>query len=82
MNKKEEKKNLIIEYIFEEECIYICKIGLYHCETCSHFEECYAKAKIEDIKNRHFDDSFDDFAEVINYGGYKTADEFWNELLE
>lgn len=74
-----EKKNLIIEYIDEEDCVRVHKEDLYNCEVCEHFNECYEKAQNEEIE---FDNYSNDFAKTINYGGYETAEEFWNELLE
>ena len=72
-----EKKNLIIEYISEEECVYMCKNGLFNCYDCNNLNECYmnAETKYNDELNRCF-------AESVTYGGYDTAEEFWSELLE
>jgi hypothetical protein len=77
MNKKNEKKKLITEYIAEEDCICMCEQGLFNCDVCGKLDECYAKAEIECN-----DDYNDSFAESIDYGGYKTEEDFWNELFE
>lgn len=82
MNEKNEMKDLIMEHIDEEECIDVCKTNLYRCETCCYLKKCYAKAKNKNGAIKNNDDLDYDFAEAINYGGYKTADDFWNELLE
>lgn len=72
-----EKKILIMEYIFEKDCIRICENGLFNCDFCCHMEDCYMKAKIECNENSNYI-----LAEGINYGGYESAKEFWDELLE
>lgn len=72
-----EKRKLIMEYTSEEECACICKRGLFDCDICGYLEECYANAEIE--RNDEFNYSL---AEAINYGGYESAEEFWNELFE
>lgn len=45
------------------------------CENCDsgQIEECYYKA------NQYCNDIF---AESIDYGGYETAEEFWDNLLK
>ena len=88
MNDKIEMKQLIIEYIDEEECARTKNTDIYNCENCNCIEECFKKAKIEIKKSKHLEhccgdcDDNDIFAESINYGGYKTEDDFWNELFE
>lgn len=77
MEKMFEKKSLILEYINEEDCANICKQGLFNCCSCDNLEDCYVNAKIE--KNNEDNNVF---AEAINYGGYESEEEFWNELLE
>ena len=67
MDNKEDMIKVINEYGGDCE---IC-----NCENCDieQIEECYYKAN--DICN-------DTFAESIDYGGYDSADEFWENLLD
>lgn len=44
----------------------------FDCANCCDLEECFSKAS---IKSEH------EFAESINYGGYDSEEEFWDELL-
>lgn len=72
----EEKKDLIMEYITEDECSYSCDNKLFNCDLCSSFEECYI---IADNKcNEEFNDVF---AESVDYGGYNNEEEFWEQLM-
>ena len=69
---KEDMKYLIMDYINEDECQENNDGVLYGCEICSNFEECYINANMEcNIE----------YAESINYGGYDSAEEFWEELM-
>lgn len=43
----------------------------FNCESCSELEECYYKAS---AKSSH------EFAESIDYGGYNSEEEFWENL--
>ena len=43
-----------------------------HCRECSFLEDCHDIA-------RQREDS--EWAELINYGGYDTEEEFWEQLL-
>lgn len=83
INEMDEKISLISEYIDEEECGYMCDDNLFDCASCSFFEKCYTLSceRCDDDLGCSNDD-FDGFAETINYGGYKNAEEFWNEILE
>ena len=71
MNEKNEMKILIKEYINKEECDYMCDDEVFNCDECSNFEECYMKScercEIE-------------FATSIDYGGYNTIDDFWEQI--
>lgn len=67
----EEKMDLIKEYITEEECSCECDYEVFDCKSCSNFEECYMKAEIK---------CNTDFAESIDYGGYNTAEDFWEQF--
>ncbi len=77
MNEKNEKIKLIIEYTTEEDCSCICEQGLFNCDICSKLEDCYIKAEV-----KCNDDCNCTFAESVDYGGYQTEEEFWNELFE
>lgn len=72
----DDKKVLIMEYITEEECGYLCDDKLFNCESCSNFEECYINA---DIKCS--EDFNDVFAKSVDYGGYDSEEEFWEQLM-
>lgn len=67
----EEKTNLIKEYITEDECDDMCDDSLFDCEHCSCLEECYIKSCEKCNK---------EFAESIDYGGYNTEDDFWEQF--
>lgn len=67
----EEKMDLIREYITEEECNFECDDEMFDCKLCSNFEECYLKAEIR---------CNTDFAESVDYGGYNTAEDFWEQF--
>ena len=43
----------------------------FNCKKCSELEECYYKAS---TKSSH------EFAESIDYGGYDSEEEFWENL--
>ena len=77
MNEKNEKIKLIIEYITEEDCGCICEQGLFNCNVCSKLEDCYIKAEVKCNDDYNYT-----FAESIDYGGYQTEEEFWNEIFE
>ena len=66
-----EKKNLIKEYITEDECNYMYDDELFYCESCSCLEECYMKSCERCNSN---------FAESVNYGGYNTEEIFWEQI--
>ena len=46
---------------------------VYNCENCPNNQECYSEAST--MCNS-------EFAEMINYGGYDSEEEFWNNLLD
>lgn len=77
MNEKNKKKRLIVEYVDEEDCNFTCEQELFNCDDCNKFGKCHAKSEIE-----YNDDDNDVFVELVNYGGYETAEDFWNELFE
>lgn len=43
----------------------------FNCKNCSELEECYYKAS---AKSSH------EFAESLDYGGYDSEEEFWENL--
>ena len=63
----DDMKQLITDEL--SECYNDCD---FHCANCCDLEECYSKAS---IKSNH------EFAESIDYGGYDSEEEFWDELL-
>jgi hypothetical protein len=67
----EEKKSLIKGYITEEECNYDCDDEIFDCESCSNFKECCMKAEIRCNV---------EFAESMDYGGYDTPEDFWEQI--
>jgi len=64
---KEEMIELVHSYKIEHD-----NCGQYSCEDCDFLENCYLNA-------RQLEDS--EWAKQINYGGYDTEEEFWEELL-
>lgn len=62
--------NEIAELIQDElpECEYDEN---FNCKECSEIEECYYKA---------YSKSAHEFAESIDYGGYDSEEEFWDNL--
>ncbi len=60
--------DLISDYISKEECEYDL-----NCKNCNFIDDCYIKAN-----NR----CNSEFAESINYGGYSTEEEFWEQLFD
>lgn len=62
---------LIKEYITEEECMFDRDNEIFDCESCSNFDECYMKAEIR---------CNTEFAESVDYGGYNTEEEFWEQI--
>lgn len=71
-----EKKTLIIEYIEENECKYICDKNKFNCENCNNFDDCHMEAEI-----RYNDDFNNRFARAVNFGGYNNEEDFWEQLL-
>lgn len=60
--------DLISDYISEKECDYDMD-----CKNCECIDDCYMKAN-----NR----CNSEFAESIDYGGYDSEEEFWEQLLD
>lgn len=77
VNQKNDYKNLIMEYIDEAECEFMCDDKAFDCDNCSNFEMC-----CQTVGMRCDEDLNDIFAESINYGGYDSAEDFWEQLLE
>jgi hypothetical protein len=64
---KKEMISLIRSYQIEyEDC------GQCNCEKCCFLEDCFYKA-------RQAEDS--EWAKLLDYGGYDTEEEFWEQLL-
>ena len=62
----EEMKELIVYELSE------CEFdNNFRCEKCSELEQCYYKAS---TKSSH------EFADSLDYGGYDSEDEFWENL--
>ena len=66
-----EKKNLIMEHITEQECCYMMSDNLFACDSCDNFEDCYMNA---------CEKCNQEFAESIDYGGCNTEEEFWEQF--
>ena len=62
----EEMKELIVDEL--PECEFD---NNFRCEKCSELEQCYYKAS---TKSSH------EFTESLDYGGYDSEDEFWENL--
>ena len=60
--------DLIADYISEKEYVYDMD-----CKNCECINDCYMKAN-----NR----CNSEFAESIDYGGYDTEEEFWEQLID
>lgn len=67
----DEKKNLIMEHITEVECGFECDDTVFNCFSCSNFEDCYMKS---------CERCNAEFAENIDYGGYNTVEDFWEQF--
>ena len=69
----DEKKNLIITYITEDECCYMNDCELFDCDSCGSLEECYMEAcercNVE-------------FAESVDYGGYANEEDYWSQIFD
>jgi hypothetical protein len=63
---KEYMKSLIEEY-------YDCDIDSYDCINCSEIEFCYIQANTK---------CNSEYARSIDYGGYDTEEEFWENLFD
>lgn len=66
-----EKKDLIIGYITANECDYMCDDEIFDCDSCSNLEECFVNASIGHST---------EFAEEVDYGGYNTEEDFWEQI--
>lgn len=77
MDEKNEMKNLIMGYINTEECNYMCDDKPFDCNSCSNFEICCMT-----VKMRCDEDLNDIFVESINYGGYDSAEDFWEQIFD
>lgn len=64
--------SIIEENLTEDDCYELINTDL-PCKTCPSLEDCYHLA------NQKCDSQF---AENINYGGYDSEDEFWENLLD
>ncbi len=63
----------IREYLTMDDCIERSGGNNFDCEKCSYKEECLSLA------NQRCNSKF---AESIDYGGYDTEEEFWENLLD
>lgn len=58
------------EFIREE--LYVCELNNdFNCRNCCDLEDCHVKAS---IKSTH------EFAKSLDYGGYDSEEEFWENL--
>lgn len=65
------KMELITEYITKDECDFMSDGKLFDCISCSNFENCY----IESCERCNIE-----FAKSVNFGGYNTEEDFWEQL--
>lgn len=72
-NELENMANLISDYTSKNECNEEHMGNNMNCISCDCIEDCYIKAN-----NR----CNSEFAESINYGGYDSAEEFWEQLFD
>lgn len=71
-NELENMADFISDYISEDECED--NIGNnFDCKNCENIEDCYMLAN-----NR----CNSEWAESIDYGGYDTEEEFWEQLFD
>ena len=69
--ESESMADLIIDYISKRECKEDLIGNDYDCVNCGNIEECYMEANSR---------CNSEFAESINYGGYDSEEEFWENL--
>lgn len=69
----ESMADLITDYIFKRECKEDLIGNDYDCVNCGNIEECYMEANSR---------CNSEWAESINYGGYDSEDEFWEQLFD
>lgn len=67
----ESMADLITDYISKRECKEDLIGNDYDCVNCGNIEECYMEANSR---------CNSEFAESINYGGYDSEEEFWENL--
>ena len=67
----ESMADLIIYYISKRECKEDLIGNDYDCVNCGNIEECYMESNSR---------CNSEFAESINYGGYDSEEEFWENL--
>ena len=67
----ESMADLIIDYISKRECKEDLIGKDYDCINCGNIEECYMEANSR---------CNSEWAESINYGGYDSEEEFWENL--
>lgn len=67
----ESMADLITDYISKRECKEDLIGTDYDCVNCGNIEECYMEANSR---------CNSEFAESINYGGYDSEEEFWENL--
>ena len=66
--------SFIKEYLTKSDCNMVSGGGNnFNCEHCGCIEICYGIANMRCIS---------EFAERLNYGGYNTEEEFWENLLD
>ena len=65
--------DLIKEYLTTKDCEEISGGNKFDCENCEYSDECCRLA------NRRCNS---EYAENVNYGGYDTEEEFWEQLFD
>lgn len=70
---KEITKDIIEDYLDNTDCVEMSGGNNFDCVSCEYIDECATIAN---------DRCNSEFAESINYGGYDTEEEFWENLLD
>ena len=69
----ESMTDLITDYISKRECSEDLIGNNYNCIQCCNIKDCYMKANSR---------CNSEFAENINYDGYDSEEEFWEQLFD
>lgn len=70
---KEITKDIIENYLDDTDCVDMSGGNSFDCVNCEYIDACASIAN---------DRCNSEFVENINYGGYDTEEEFWENLLD